>query len=116
MCGINRAHFVFHNSTRVCSAITKVSIHGAERVDVCTQFEASPADNSGFVGFTQLRVTTDRVGPDARPGFFVQRAAGDQQLAQLVKYPARESGMQGGCGGMRRIFFQRSAGLVLLIQ
>ncbi len=116
MCGINRAYFVFNYSTRVCSAITKVSVYGAEQVDVCTQFEASPANNSGFVGFTQLRVTADRVGPDTWPGFFVQRAAGDQQLALLVKYPARESGMQGGCGGMRRIFFQRSARLVLLIQ
>ena len=49
---------------------------------------ASPADNSGFGGFTQLRVTADRVGPDAWPGFFVQRTAGDQQLTLLVKYPA----------------------------
>ena len=88
MCGINRAYFVFHYSTRIRGAITKISIHGAERVDVCTQFEASPADNSGFGGFTQLRMTADRVGPDAWPGFFVQLTAGDQQLTLLVKYPA----------------------------
>jgi hypothetical protein len=96
----DRADFVFYDSRRIDSAVTKIGECFFDVSEVEAQLIECSTPDGVLHCFTWTRMTTNGVGPDPWPCLLREGTPGDQHLPGFIEYVTREGEMEWGLRGV----------------